>query len=243
MRAPPAWRWLGRVPYAETLQAQRAHREALARGDAAEELWLLEHEPVVTTGRREVLDLDRDALAARGIPVVPTERGGLATWHGPGQLVAYLLLDAGSRGWGARALVATIEDTVITWLAEQGLAERGLSAGRRAGLPGVWVGRDKLCAVGLHLSRGLTLHGLALNLDPDLSAYGLFTPCGITDGGVGSLARLLGRAPSPALAAAELGPRLAHALRHAPDDPAETAFVAPDAASFPPVVDASGGGQ
>jgi lipoyl(octanoyl) transferase len=205
--APLSWRWLGMVPYDQALQAQRAHRQALLAGQVAEELWLLEHPSVVTTGRRAVADLDVARLAARGVPVFATERGGLATWHGPGQLVAYLLVDAGRRGIGARALVAAIEDVVITWL-----GQRGLRAARREGLPGVWVGRDKVCAVGLHLAHGVSMHGLALNLDPDLAVYDLFTPCGVSDGGVGSVRSLLGAAPSPRQAADSLGPALIQAI-------------------------------
>lgn len=206
---PPDWRWLGRVPYAQALQAQRDHREALRQGRAQDELWLLEHDPVVTTGRRPVPGLDVDALAARGVPVVATERGGLATWHGPGQLVAYVLIDAARRGLGPRPLVQAVEDAVIAWLAGLGLA-----ADRRPGLPGVWVGHDKICAVGLHLSGGLSMHGLALNLSPDLSVYRLFSPCGIApqDGGVTSVAALRGQAPTAQQAASSLGPALSRAL-------------------------------
>lgn len=205
--SPPTWRWLGTVPYLQALDAQRAHREAILAGKAGEEIWLLEHASVVTTGRRPVPDLDPARLARHGVPIVATERGGLATWHGPGQLVAYILIDAGSRGIGARALVDLVEETVIGWLAGLGLATT-----RRPGLPGVWAGRDKLCAVGLHLAHGVSMHGLALNLDPDLGVYDLFTPCGVMDGGVGSVRRLLGDAPTPEAAARSLGPALLQAI-------------------------------
>lgn len=219
MSAPLRWRWLGQVPYTQALLAQRTRRDGILAGQAAEELWLLEHPSVVTTGRRPVPDLDLAALARRGVEVVPTERGGLATWHGPGQLVAYVLIDAEGRGLGARGLVAALEDTVIAWLA--GL---GLEAGRREGLPGVWVGRDKVCAVGLHLSRGVSMHGLALNLAPDLAICGLFTPCGVVDGGVGSVERLLGWAPRAEQAASTLGPALCEALSGAAQGPAARIF-------------------
>lgn len=195
-RPPPAARWLGRVPYLEALEAQRAHRARLLAGEAEEELWGLEHEPVVTRGRRGTEDgLDADALAARGVPQIQTERGGRTTWHGPGQLVVYTLVHVHARGHGPASFVAALEDGVIDWLSGLGLA-----AGRRAGHPGVWRGSDKLCAVGLHISGGVAMHGLALNLCPDLSTYALFTPCGIEDGGVSSVARALGAAPSPAAA-------------------------------------------
>ncbi len=203
-RPPPTPRWLGRVPYLEALEAQRAHRARLIAGEGAEELWGLEHEPVVTRGRRGTADgLDADALAARGVPAVQTERGGRTTWHGPGQLVVYTLVHVQARGHGPASFVEALEAGVIDWLG--GL---GLDAGRRAGQPGVWRGADKLCAVGLHISGGVAMHGLALNLCPDLSTYALFTPCGIEDGGVSSVARVLGAAPSPA----EAFPGLASAL-------------------------------
>lgn len=203
-RPPPRARWLGRVPYLPTLDAQRAHRARLLVGEAEEELWGLEHEPVVTRGRRGTADgLDAAVLAARGVPEVHTERGGRTTWHGPGQLVVYTLMHVQARGHGPASFVSALEAGVIAWLA--GL---GLEAGRREGHPGVWRGADKLCAVGLHISGGVAMHGLALNLCPDLSTYALFTPCGIEDGGVSSVERALGAAPSPA----EAFPGLAAAL-------------------------------
>jgi lipoate-protein ligase B len=200
----PAWAWRGRLPYGRALEEQRRHREALRRGEAAEAIWLLEHPPVVTTGRRRPADLpSAETLAAEGVELHATERGGLSTWHGPGQLVAYLLIDAGGRGLGPRSLVPLIEEAVIDWL-----ADIGVEAGRRAPHPGVWVGREKLCAIGLHYSRGYTLHGLALNLDPDLRGFALIVPCGIQDGAVGSVAGVLGAAPAPEEAAGTLGPLL-----------------------------------
>jgi lipoyl(octanoyl) transferase len=205
---PLAWRWLGRLAYEPALLAQRERRRAILAGQEAEEIWLLEHQPVVTIGRREPADLDRDALARQGLAVVPTERGGLATWHGPGQLVAYTLVRVQGRGFGPRSFVCAVENTVIAWL-----GERGVEAGRRPGLPGIWVGQDKICAIGLHMEGGVAMHGLALNLSPALEPFGLFTPCGIRDGGVTSLRRLRGSAPSPEEAASSLGPALSASLR------------------------------
>lgn len=192
------WRWLGRVPYAEALAAQRAHRDALAEGRVGQEVWLLEHDPVVTTGRRGVDDIDPEAIAAAGYALVATERGGLATCHEPGQLVGYVLIDA--RDIGVRRTVTTIEEAIAEWLGTQGVV-----AGPREGYPGVWVGTDKVCAVGLHFRAGLTLHGFALNLVNELRGFGLITPCGIRDGGVTTLARLVADAPTPAAAAAAVG--------------------------------------
>lgn len=196
--------WLGRLPYAEALEMQRRRREAVLAGEAAEALWALEHDPVVTTGRRAAAGLpDAAWLAARGVELVVTERGGLATFHGPGQLVVYAIVDAGRRGLGPRRLVEALEQGVIDWL-----GARGLAAGRREGYPGVWVpspaspaGLDKIAAVGLHFRRGVSMHGLALNLRTDLRGFSLIVPCGITDASVTRLAEHDPQAPSPEQAA------------------------------------------
>jgi lipoyl(octanoyl) transferase len=199
--------WLGRVPYGWALALQRARRDAIVAGTAPEVLWLLEHDPVVTVGRRAVPELG-DEVA--GYPVVRTERGGLATWHGPGQLVGYLLADTRARGWSVRGTVAGLEEGVIRWL-----AARGVSAARRAGAHGVWVGRDKICAVGLHFRRGVSMHGFALNLANRGEGFDAIVPCGITDGGVTSLALLGVPAPAPREAAASVGRSVLDALRPA----------------------------
>lgn len=206
-------RWLGTVEYGEALQAQRAHREALIAGEAGPEIWLLEHPPVVTTGRRGVDDLVPSRIASAGYALYTTERGGLATCHEPGQLVAYVLIDA--RAIGVWRTVAAVERTIADWLGEQ-----GVHAGPREGYPGVWVGRDKICAVGLHFRAGRTMHGLALNLTNDLRGFGLITPCGIRDGGVTSLSRLLGGdALTPARVSSRVGEKLAQALLDATSGP------------------------
>lgn len=199
------FQWLGRVPYGEALARQRLRREGVIAGTAPEVIWLLEHDPpVITVGRREAAGVpDAAWLGARGVERFAVERGGLATWHGPGQLVAYVIVDAGRRGMGVKATVAALESAVIRWL-----RERAVDARRRDRHPGVWVGSDKICAVGLHFHRGVTLHGLALNLDPDMTAWTWFVPCGISDGGVTSLRRLGIEVPAIELAAAELGAAL-----------------------------------
>jgi lipoyl(octanoyl) transferase len=189
--------WLGRVPYDVAWARQLAQRdEVLAGGPDA--LWLLEHPPVITVGRRAS---EAGPLPVHGeIPVVHVERGGLATWHGPGQLVGYLIADLPRRGWKVKGVVAGIEIGVSAYLAELGVV-----AGPRDGYPGVWIGRDKVCAIGLHVRRGVTMHGFALNLTPDLAGFSSILPCGITDGGVTSVARALGSAPSPEGAAVAVG--------------------------------------
>ena len=199
--------WKGRVPYEAALDAQRVWREGLIAGEVGEELWLLEHPPVITTGRRAVADLDAERVAAAGYALVATERGGLATCHEPGQLVGYLLSDA--RLLGVRRTVAALEAGIIGWL-----QARGIPAGRRGEFPGVWVGTDKIAAIGLHFKLGRSMHGFALNLTNDGRGFGLITPCGITDGGVTTLGRLLApaAAPGPAEAAPEVGETLVRAL-------------------------------
>lgn len=192
------WAWRGRVPYAEALAAQRAHRDALVEGRGEEEVWLLEHDPVITTGRRGVDDLDPERILGAGYALEAAERGGLATCHEPGQLVGYVLIDA--REIGVRRTVDAIETAIAAWLAAQ-----GVEAGPREGYPGVWIARDKVCAVGLHFRAGFTLHGFALNLVNDLTGFGLITPCGIVDGGVTALKRLVPSAPSPEAAAPAVG--------------------------------------
>lgn len=135
-----------------------------------DEIWLLEHPPVFTlgqAGKREHL------LTDIGIPVVPIDRGGQVTYHGPGQLVAYLLLDLKRRGYGVKELVRRMEQAVIDLLAEEGI--RGE---RMEGAPGIYVHGAKIAALGLRVKGGCTYHGLALNVDMDLTPYQAINPCG-----------------------------------------------------------------
>ena len=205
---PLSWSWLGRLPYREALEMQRKHRTGVIDGTSPETLWLLEHDPVITTGRRPVPGLMSPTdLAARGVDFHRTERGGLATYHGPGQLVAYAIVDCWDRGIGARGAVHAMEQGVINWL-----ASLGLPADRRAGFPGVWVGNNKICAVGMHFKKGVSMHGLGLNLTEGLHGFELITPCGITDGGVTTLQTLTSNVLSPVDAAQDLGPHLVHSF-------------------------------
>lgn len=208
-------RWLGTVPYLEALEAQREKRRALLAGESVPEaLWAMEHPPVVTTGLRRVQDLpDASFFAARGVELHRVERGGLATYHGPGQLVVYVMLRLTPRGLGVRRTIEAIEQGTIDWL-----ATLGIEADRRAGLPGVWVGRDKIAAVGLHVRRGVSLHGVALNLDVDLEPTTWFVPCGVQDGGVTTVRDLLGAAPSPRESAFKFMDQLLWALLHSSVD-------------------------
>ena len=203
----PRPEWLGRVDYETCLARQRTQREAVIAGRADEVFWLVEHESIVTTGRRPTVVPDEATRARHGIALCRTERGGLATWHGPGQLVGYPIVSLRRRRLGVRDMVCGMEDGLIDWLATY-----GVHASRRAGAPGVWVGRDKIAALGIHVRHGVTIHGFALNLSPDLGVYELFTPCGIEDGGVTSLRALTGDAPSPEAAAVEVGEWVLRAL-------------------------------
>ncbi len=136
----------------------------------ADQLWLVEHPPVFTLG---LAGRPEHVLAPGDIPVVKTDRGGQVTYHGPGQAVAYLLLDLRRRGLGVRELVRRIEDAVLELLEDHGV--RGT---RREGMPGVYVGDAKIAAVGLRVSRGCTYHGVSLNVDMDLEPFARIDPCG-----------------------------------------------------------------
>jgi lipoyl(octanoyl) transferase len=138
--------------------------------ETQDEIWFLEHPPVFTLGlggRREHL------LDPGDIPVVHTDRGGQVTYHGPGQLIVYVLMDLQRRGWGVRRLVQTLEQSIID-LCE----EFKVRAVRRPGAPGVYIGESKLAALGLRVRRGSTYHGLALNVDMDLAPFCRINPCG-----------------------------------------------------------------
>ncbi|MDT8448739.1 MAG: lipoyl(octanoyl) transferase LipB [Wenzhouxiangellaceae bacterium] len=162
-------REFGRVQYLETWAAMREFTDV--RGpDTPDELWLLEHPPVYTQG---LAGKPEHVLNPGAIPVVQTDRGGQVTYHGPGQLVAYPLLDLKRLGLGIRGLVARLEQVVIDLLAESGPV-----AERRAGAPGVYVGGAKIASIGMKVRRGCTFHGLAFNVDLDLEPFARINPCG-----------------------------------------------------------------
>lgn len=171
---PPAGRdcqvrHLGRVDLEPTWRTMREFTDQ--RGPhTLDEIWLLEHPPVYTlgqAGRREHL------LGTSDIPVVAIDRGGQVTYHGPGQVVAYVLLDLGRRGYGVKELVRRLEQSVIDLLAAQGVVGE-----RQTGAPGVYVAGAKVAALGLRIRHGCSYHGLALNVDMDLSPFAGINPCG-----------------------------------------------------------------
>ena len=182
-----------RVWQAATAAAVRAAREAPAAPvEAVEAVALIEHTPVYTMGARggrATLRLPVEALPA---PLVDTDRGGDITWHGPGQLVAYPILDLRRRGMGAADYIHALEGMLLDTLAAFGIAA-ALVEGRR----GIWIGpaarREKIAALGIRVQGGVSLHGIALNVAPDLAWFDAIVPCGLEDAGVTSMARVLGR--------------------------------------------------
>lgn len=162
-------RRLGRQPYAPVWRAMQAFTDA--RGpDTPDELWLLEHERVFTLGQAGKTE---HVLAPGDIPVLPVDRGGQVTYHGPGQVVGYPLLDLRRLGIGVRELVQRIEQGIIDTLAGFGIA-----GSRRPGAPGVYVDGAKIAALGLRVRRGCSFHGLAFNVAMDLEPYARINPCG-----------------------------------------------------------------
>jgi lipoyl(octanoyl) transferase len=199
-------RSLGRTGYEATWRAMQAFTDART-SETPDEIWLTEHPPVYTlglAGRREHL------LRTNGIPVIKVDRGGQVTYHGPGQLVAYLLFDLRRAKLGVRAMVRRIEAAVITWLATCGVTAYGKTTA-----PGVYVERDgleaKIAALGLRVRNGCTYHGVAVNIDMDLAPFSDIDPCGYPGLAVTQLAHFDVRRDVDD-AGRELGPLLAAAL-------------------------------
>ena len=194
-RSPVEWHVLdGHADYQATVDRMEGVAEAIARDDAAEQVWLLEHPPLLTAGTKA---RDEDLLDAR-LPVHRTGRGGEFTYHGPGQRVAYVMLDLSRRRRDVRAFVHALEG----WLIDT-LAALNVTGERRADRVGVWVQRparapnadgspceEKVAAIGVRLRRWVTFHGISLNVDPELAHYGSIVPCGISEHGVTSLVDL-----------------------------------------------------
>jgi len=185
------WDWLERVPYQQGLDLQAdlvRRRQAGACGDT---LLLLEHPPVITLGRAARPDNVRftpAVLAEKGVELFQTGRGGDVTFHGPGQVVGYPILDLNPDRRDVHRYVRDLEEVLI-----RTAADYGVTATRVEGLTGVWVGMEKLAAIGVRISRWVTSHGFAFNVETELSWYDLIIPCGIRGRGVTSLARLRGR--------------------------------------------------
>lgn len=207
-----ARRWvvqdLGRQPYEPVWRAMQAFTDARDE-DTRDELWLVEHDPVFTLGQAGKWE---HVLLPGDIPVIPVDRGGQVTYHGPGQIVAYPLLDLRRLRIGVRELVCRIEQSVIDVLADW-----NIEAVRRSGAPGVYVGDAKIAALGLRVRRGCTFHGLAFNIAMDLEPFTRINPCGYRGLRVTALADLGGPSHPDAVK-----PRLVEALsRHLHLQPAE----------------------
>lgn len=169
----PIIKHLGAADYIETLHAMQAQNRTRT-SDTPDEIWLLEHPPVFTLG---LAGKPEHVLNAGEIPVIKVERGGQVTYHGPGQLVAYLLLDTKRLGYGVKELVRRIEQSLIDLLAQY-----GIESYRRTGMPGVYVSLKasdaKIAAIGLRVANHATYHGLSLNVDMDLEPFSRINPCG-----------------------------------------------------------------
>lgn len=193
-------RELGLVDYQPTLEAMRQFTDKRDE-QTPDEIWLLEHPPVFTQGQAGKAE---HVLAAGDIPVVQVERGGQVTYHGPGQLVAYLLLDLRRLGIGVRELVTLMERSLVDVLGAY-----GIDAAPRPDAPGVYVQDAKIASLGLRVRRGCSFHGLALNVDMDLQPFGRINPCGYAGLRMTQMADLLDAKPT----LGEVGERLQRVLR------------------------------
>ncbi len=189
---------LGRRPYGDVLELQRALCRQRIAGEIDEDILLLvEHDPVVTLGRgtrADSLPLPRPELERRGVEVFEVERGGDVTFHGPGQLVGYPVLDLRQHREDLHWYLRRLEAGLIT-----GLGRLGVEAMPNPGLTGVWTGGRKIASIGIHVKQWVTFHGFALNVNTDLSYFDLIVPCGIKDVVMTSVARELDRSDSAVL--------------------------------------------
>lgn len=179
---------LGMVEYAEALRLQKRLAQARLEDTVTDTLLLLQHPPVITLGKsgKAANVLAPETAQAKNIQIIATDRGGDVTCHGPGQLVAYPIINLQSHGLSVSRYIWNLEEVII-----RVLARCGITAGREEKLRGVWVGGEKICSVGVHLSNWVSKHGLALNVNNDMATFGLINPCGIGRP-MTSLARVMG---------------------------------------------------
>ena len=223
-RRPWLWVQMGCVPYPDALALQRGLVQARISGRLAEDVWLiLEHPPVYTLGRRggrQNLIVPRRFLEERKIPVIPVERGGDITYHGPGQIVGYPIIDLRRAGMGVRDYVEGLEELMLRTAACWGVIARRDPRNR-----GVWVGERKIGSVGIHVRRRISFHGFAFNVNPSLTPFEWMHPCGLRGVGVTSLA---------AESAAEIDPAAVRAaLRQAAARIFNVRFRSADSAGLP----------
>lgn len=168
---------LGRIAYEEALALQREIRERRVEEAIGDVVITLEHEPVFTVGRSGSLEnllVPRVSLDERGISIVHVERGGDITYHGPGQLVVYPIVDLRDEGRDIKGFILRLEETIL-----RVLADFGVHARRHEGRPGAWVGGRKIASIGIHVRRWITMHGVAINLDVDRTHFAMIRPCGL----------------------------------------------------------------
>jgi len=180
----------GFLEYAEAHALQQRLQEEQIAGRRGATVLFVEHPPTITIGRRgknDEVTAPHAVLRARGVAVHETDRGGQVTYHGPGQIVAYPLIPLQELGLGLHEYMRAMEEAVI-----ETIGAWGLSGYRISSMTGVWVGKEKICAMGIRVRRWWAMHGLALNVAPDLNHFGLIIPCGIRDRGVTSMEVLLG---------------------------------------------------
>ncbi len=185
-------RYLGRTPYADALALQQSLHEARKRGEVSDTLLLLEHPHIITLGRAanpaNIL-ADEQTRAEKSVELFETGRGGDVTYHGPGQLVGYPIISLAPDRQDVRRYVRDLQEVLVRTARDFGVAAEP----RGGEFIGVWVGDEKLAAIGIRISRWVTMHGFAFNVTTDLDYFNLIVPCGISDHGVTSLAKILNR--------------------------------------------------
>ena len=203
---PTHWQYLGQVPYAEANALQEQVRDEIKAGDGPERLLLLTHPHVYTLGRNaEVGDVrqGREWLEAHGVTVAETDRGGQVTYHGPGQLVGYPVVDLSPDRRDLRRYIHDLQEVLVRTLADFGVQARPRHDPEHIG---IWVGNEKIASLGVHVKRWITTHGFALNVAPDLTYFTGIIPCGLNDVRMTSIERLTGEAPD----LADVAHRVAH---------------------------------
>ncbi len=207
-------RWLGRVSFPDALALQETLVEQRQRGEGRDTLFLLEHDPVYTIGRTRDQSSLKQAQAT-GLPVVEINRGGQATYHGPGQLVGYLVADLQRFGRDLHVFIRRLEQSLV-----DALSGLELPAQRRDGLTGVWIDDRKIASIGIGVRKWISMHGFALNVTADLAAFDAIVPCGLTNVQMTSVNRETGDEWTVSGLAEWIGPRLVSSLTmpHAPTD-------------------------
>ena len=183
--------WREPIEYAAAYEIQERLWSQIVTGESPDALLVLTHPPTFTIGKSGKLDnllLGQEEMAERGLPVFFTDRGGDITYHGPGQVVAYPIVDLRKRGRDVHRYIHDLQEVII-----RTLAGFSIDAHRDESYVGVWVGDGKVAAIGVRIRRWVTMHGIAVNVDPIMEHFSLINPCGITDRGVTSISRLLGR--------------------------------------------------